>query len=116
MCNYFKSLKGVKAVRHSNTRYRRKKAYRYGEFNNKYIYVTNHAIERYKQRFKNMSRENVQRAIKENVKRSRLIALTKFGGREIRENRGILFVCELNGCKMNVITVLISEVDLRFVC
>ena len=79
-----------------------------------YIYVTEHAIKRYQERFKKVNQYNAQRAIVEGIKRSRLIALTKFGGREIRENKGVLYVCELNGKCHCVITVLISEVDLRF--
>ncbi|NLX69546.1 MAG: hypothetical protein GX024_01400 [Clostridiales bacterium] len=79
-----------------------------------YIYVTGHAIKRYQERFKRVNQYNAQKAIVEGVKRSRLIALTKYGGREIRENRGVLYVCELNGNCLYVITVLISEVDLRF--
>jgi len=80
-----------------------------------YIYVTEHAINRYQERIKKMSKKNACRSIIESVKRSRLIALTKYGGREIRENRGMIFVCELQGNCLNVITVLVSEVDLRFV-
>jgi len=80
-----------------------------------YIYVTDHAITRYQQRIKRVNNENAKNSIIENVKRSRLIALTKYGGREIRENRGILYVCELQGNCLNVITVLIGNVDLRFV-
>jgi len=80
-----------------------------------YIYVTEHAINRYQERVKKMNKENTRNSIIENVKRSRLIALTKYGGREIRENRGVLYVCELQGNCLNVITVLISDVDLRFV-
>ena len=79
-----------------------------------YIYVTEHAIKRYQERFKKVNQYNAQRAIVEGIKRSRLIALTKFGGREIRKNKGVLYVCELNGKCLCVITVLISEVDLRF--
>lgn len=80
-----------------------------------YIYVTEHAISRYQERIKKMNRENTYHSIVESVKRSRLIALTKYGGREIRENRGVIFVCELQGNCLNVITVLVSDVDLRFV-
>ena len=80
-----------------------------------YIYVTEHAIKRYQERFKKVNQYNAQRAIVEGVKRRRLIALTKFGGREIRENIGVLYVCELNDNCLCVITVLISQVDLRFV-
>lgn len=80
-----------------------------------YIYVTDHAINRYQQRIKRTSDENAEKAIIENVKRSRLIALTKYGGREIREYRGIIYVCELQGNCLNVITVLLGNVDLRFV-
>ncbi len=79
------------------------------------IYVTDHAIDRYQQRIKRVSYENAEKAIIENVKRSRLIALTKYGGREIREYRGIIYVCELQGNWLNVITVLLGNVDLRFV-
>jgi len=81
----------------------------------KYICVTDHAVKRYQERIKQMNSENAQYSIVEAVKRSRLIALTKYGGREIRENRGIIFVCELQGNCLYVITVLISQVDLRFV-
>ncbi len=80
-----------------------------------YIKVTEHAVTRYQERFKKMNHEKAEHTIVESVKRSRLIALTKFGGREIRENRGIVFVCELQGNSLHVITVLISQVDLRFV-
>ena len=62
-----------------------------------------------------MNEGRTQSAIIEGVRHSRLIALTKFGGREIRENKGVVFVCELHGNYMYVITVLISQVDLRFV-
>lgn len=80
-----------------------------------YITVTEHAVQRYRERFKKMNDEKAHHTIVESVKRSRLIALTKFGGREIRENRGVVFVCELQGNQLYVITVLISRVDLRFV-
>lgn len=79
-----------------------------------YIFVTDHAIRRYQERCKKVNYHNAQRAIVESVKRSRMIALTKYGGREIRENRGMLFVCELEGNCLSVITVLVSEVDIRF--
>ncbi|MGI6538631.1 MAG: hypothetical protein ACOX22_10005 [Caldicoprobacterales bacterium] len=80
-----------------------------------YIIPTEHAISRYQQRIRKMCPQKIQHAIIEDVKRSRLIAFTKYGGREIRENRGIVFVCELHGDYLYVITVLLSEVDLRFV-
>mgnify|MGYP000925370870 FL=1 len=99
-------------ARRSNKKKRFDKGnYLYGN----YIYVTEHAINRYQERIKKMSRKNAIHSIIESVKRSRLIALTKYGGREIRENRGIIYVCELQGNCLNVITVLVSEVDLRFV-
>ncbi|HZJ57168.1 MAG TPA: hypothetical protein VFD89_02900 [Clostridia bacterium] len=88
-----------------------KKNYLHGN----YIYVTDHAITRYRQRIKKINHENAKYSIIENVKRSRLIALTKYGGREIRENRGVLYVCELQGNCLYVITILIGDVDLRFV-
>jgi hypothetical protein len=80
-----------------------------------YIIPTEHAIKRYQERVRMIHPEKAQNAIIEGVKRSRMIALTKYGGREIRENRGIVFVCELQGNHLYVITVLISQVDLRFV-
>jgi hypothetical protein len=80
-----------------------------------YIIPTEHAIKRYQERIRMIHPSKAQNAIIEGVKRSRLIALTKYGGREIRENRGIVFVCELQGNHLYVITVLISQVDLRFV-
>ena len=80
-----------------------------------YIYVTDHAINRYQQRIRRISDQNAEKAIIESVKRSRLIALTKYGGREIRENRGVIYVCELQGNCLSVITVLLGNVDLRFV-
>jgi len=80
-----------------------------------YIVATDHAINRYQERIRMMNAAKTQYAIIEGVKRSKLIALTKSGGREIRENKGIVFVCELQGSYMYVITVLISRVDLRFV-
>jgi len=81
-----------------------------------YINVTDHAIIRYQERVKKMNRENAHHSIIQAIKHSRLIALTKFGGREIRENRGVLFVCELQGNCLNVITILKSEVEMRFAC
>lgn len=80
-----------------------------------YIYVTDHAIARYQQRIKKVNSQNAQNSIIENIKRSRLIALTKYDGREIRENRGVIYVCELQDNCLSVITVLIGNVDLRFV-
>ena len=80
-----------------------------------YITVTDHAVRRYRERFKKINDEKAHHTIVESVKRSRLIALAKFGRREIRENRGVVFVCELQGNRLFVITVLISRVDLRFV-
>ena len=80
-----------------------------------HIYVTDHAVTRYRLRIKRISRQNAKHSIIENVKRSRLIALTKYGGREIRENRGVIYVCELQGNYLYVITILNGEVDLRFV-
>lgn len=80
-----------------------------------HIYVSDHAVTRYRQRIKRISRQNAKHSIIENVKRSRLIALTKYGGREIRENRGVIYVCELQGNYLYVITILNGEVDLRFV-
>ncbi|HHU63136.1 MAG TPA: hypothetical protein GXZ32_02840 [Clostridiales bacterium] len=82
----------------------------------KTIFVTDHAIARYRERVKQVKKKNAVKNIIEGVKRSRMIALTKCGGREIRENKGMLFVCELQGNVLSVITVLISEVDLRFAC
>ena len=41
--------------------------------------------------------------------------MTKYGGREIRENRGVIYVCELQGNCLYVITILNGEVDIRFV-
>jgi len=102
----------------SKGRRNRRKKSRFDNYNylfGHYIYVTDHAINRYQQRIKRVSDENAEKAIIENVKRSRLIALTKYGGREIRENRGVIYVCELQGNCLNVITVLLGNVDLRFV-
>ena len=80
-----------------------------------YIVPTQHAIERYQERIRQTNHGNAQTAIIEGVKHSRLIALTQYGGREIRENRGVVFVCEMHGNQLLVITVLLSQVDLRFV-
>ena len=80
-----------------------------------YIIPTEHAIKRYQERIRMMNPGKAQNAIIEGVKHSRLIALTRYGGREIRENKGVVFVCELHGNELYVITVLISQVDLRFV-
>lgn len=98
--------------RTQNSRPRRKKA---NPFLGNYIIPTKHAVKRYQERIRMVHPEKAQTAIIEGVKRSRLIALTRHGGREIRENRGIVFVCELQGNDLYVITVLISQVDLRFV-
>src|SRR5690554_3674576 len=101
-----------KIKRTQRTRSRKKKAtLRSGN----YIIPTEHAIKRYQERIRMMNPGKTQNAIIEGVKRSRLIALTKYGGREIRENRGVVFVCELHGNHLYVITVQISQVDLRFV-
>ncbi|OCL25964.1 hypothetical protein BX659_107145 [Orenia metallireducens] len=79
-----------------------------------YIYATDHAIERYQQRQKAISRQKAIHNIVEGVKRSRLIGFAK-GKREIREHRGVIFVCELEGETMNVITILNSKAELRFI-
>ncbi|MCK8818160.1 hypothetical protein MWH28_12410 [Natroniella sulfidigena] len=81
---------------------------------NYYIYATDHAIERYQERQKAISRHKAIHNIVEGVKRSRLIGFAK-GEREIREHRGVIFVCQLEGDKMNVITVLNSKAELRFI-
>ena len=80
-----------------------------------YIIPTEHAVKRYQERIRMMNMRKTQNAIIEGVRHSRLIALTKYGDREIRENRGIVFVCEMQGNQLYVITVLVSQVDLRFV-
>src|SRR5690554_5913354 len=98
--------------RTQNLRPRRKKT---NPLLGNYIIPTKHAIKRYQERIRMIHDEKAQCAIIEGVRRSRLIALTKYGGREIRENRGIVFVCELQGNELYVITVLVSQVDLRFV-
>ncbi len=94
---------------------KRKRFYKGNYLYVNYIYVTEHAINRYQERIKKVSRKKAIYSIVEAVKRSRLIALTKYGGREIRENRGMIFVCELKENCLNVITILISDVELRFV-
>ncbi|GAB6138621.1 hypothetical protein [Halanaerobaculum tunisiense] len=81
---------------------------------NYYIYATDHAIKRYQQRQKAISRSKAIHNIVEGVKRSRLIGFAK-GKREIREHRGVIFVCELEEDKMNVITILNSKAELRFI-
>ena len=79
-----------------------------------YVYATDHAIERYQQRQKAISRRKAIHNIVEGVKRSRLIGFAN-GKREVREHRGVIFVCELEGETMNVITVLNSKAELRFI-
>ena len=81
-----------------------------------YIYVVDHAIKRYQQRQKSISRKKTIHNIVEGVKRSRLIGFAK-KGREVREHRGVIFVCELEeeSETMNVITVLNSKAELRFI-
>ncbi len=82
---------------------------------NYYIYVTDHAIKRYRQRQKSLSRKKIIHNIVEGIKRSRLIGFA-YGIREVREHRGVIFVCEFKKQvrKMNVITVLNSKAELRF--
>lgn len=79
-----------------------------------YIYVTDHAVERYRQRKKQVTRENAIHKIIENVRRSRIIAMDA-AGKETREHRGLLFVCKMESGILTVITVLFSEVAHRFV-
>lgn len=79
------------------------------------IYVTNHAIKRYRQRKKFVSKENAIDKIIENVKRSKIIAMDK-SGKETREYKGLLFVCKMENCVLTVITVMFSEVCGRFAC
>jgi hypothetical protein len=78
-----------------------------------YIYVTNHAVQRYRQRKKLVSRENAIEKIVENVRRSKIIAMDK-SGKETREYKGLLFVCKMENCVLTVITVMFSEVCGRF--
>lgn len=106
------SRRAATSRKNTNKRFRD----RANKFMGNTIFVTDHAISRYQERVKQVKKGNAVRNIVEGVKRSRMIALTKYGGREIRENKGMLFVCELEGNVLNVITVLISEVDLRFAC
>ena len=81
-----------------------------------YIYVTDHAIKRYQERQKSLSRKKTIHNIIEGVKRSRLIGFSR-QQREIREHRGVIFVCEFEKDKttLNVITVLNSKAELRFI-
>ncbi len=78
------------------------------------IYVTEHAITRYIQRKRKITRQNAIRKIIEGVRRSRIIAMNE-DGKETREHRGLLFICKKEGDVLTVITVLFSEVALRFV-
>lgn len=80
------------------------------------VVVTEHAIERYKERIKHVNLQNAVNSIIEDVEHSRLIALSQFSNREIREYRGIIYVCEAHGNVLSVITVLLSSVDMRFAC
>lgn len=79
-----------------------------------HIHVTNHAIQRYRERKKCVSKENAIEKIVENVKRSKIVALDKVG-KETREYKGLLFVCKLENCVLTVITIMFSEVSGRFV-
>ena len=79
-----------------------------------HIYVTNHAIKRYRERKKFVSKENAIDKIIENVKRSKIIAMDKMG-KETREYKGLLFVCKMENSVLTVITIMFSEVSGRFV-
>lgn len=79
-----------------------------------FIYVTEHAIERYRERKKSVTRQNAIHKIVENVKRSRIIAMD-VEGKETREHRGLLFVCKQEDTRLTVITVLFSDVANRFI-
>lgn len=77
------------------------------------IYVTNHAIQRYRERKRQVSKEQAIEKIIENVRRSKIIAMDKFG-KETREYKGLLFVCKMEGHVLTVITVMFSQVSGRF--
>ncbi len=77
------------------------------------IYVTEHAILRYIQRKRKGTRENAIKKIIQGVKRSRIIAMDE-DGKETREHRGLLFICKKEGNILTVITVMFSEIALRF--
>lgn len=79
-----------------------------------HIYVTNHAIKRYRERKRLVSKENAIEKIIENVRRSKIIAMDK-QGKETREYKGLLFVCKMEQQELIVITVMFSEVSSRFV-
>ncbi|HYE12023.1 MAG TPA: hypothetical protein VEF53_17780 [Patescibacteria group bacterium] len=79
-----------------------------------YIYVTNHAVKRYRERKKLVSKEHAIEKIVENVKRSKIIAMDK-SGKETREYKGLLFVCKMEDSVLTVITIMFSEVCGRFV-
>ncbi len=79
-----------------------------------YIYVTDHAITRYKERRKLVTREIAIKKITQNVKRSKIIAIDK-NGKETREYKGLLFVCKMEDYVLTVITVMFGEVCSRFV-
>ncbi len=78
------------------------------------IYVTNHAIKRYRERKRLVSKEHAIGKIIENVRRSKIIAMDK-QGKETREYKGLLFVCKMEQQELIVITVMFSEVSSRFV-
>lgn len=77
------------------------------------IYVTNHAIQRYRERKKQVSKEHAIEKIIENVRRSKIIAMDK-SGKETREYKGLLFVCKMENSILTVITVMFSHVSGRF--
>lgn len=78
-----------------------------------YIYVTKHAIQRYKQRKKFVSKDKAIEKIIDNVKKSKIIAIDK-SGKETREYKGLLYVCKMENSVLTVITVLFSQVSGRF--
>lgn len=80
------------------------------------IFVTDHAVERYRERIRPVSQQIAVNNIMEDIEHSRLIALAQFSGREIREYKGIIYVCEMHDNVLSVITVLLSSVDIRFAC
>lgn len=79
-----------------------------------YIHVTEHAIKRYTERKKLVTRETAIEKITTNVRKSKIIAMDK-EGKETREYKGLLFVCKMENCVLTVITVMFSEVCSRFV-
>jgi len=79
------------------------------------VYITKHALNRFRQRAEmyNTSNEDLQKKIKNLVLSSRLYSLQE-NNKELRLKNGFVFVCKYESKTLTVLTVLLSKTKITF--